>query len=193
MGNKQNKPLTLEQAIKGIDYHLWSSEPEVGKFLVALLKMTNSSTVIEVGTFKGLTSCYLIDALKESGKFYSIDIEDHRGGSVKQYFEENKDTCKFILGDSLVKLKDFEENSADIIFLDSYHGLEQVRGEFKLSEKIIKPNGYICIHDYYSSDGVPIWVDYLKSEQFKGSLKFMEIINLETPEHRGFTIVRYIK
>ena len=154
--------------------------------------MTKSKVFIEVGTFKGLTSCYLINELNKEGKFQSIDIEDHRSESVKKYFEENKN-CEFILGDSLEKLKDFEENYADIIFLDSYHGLEQVRGEFKLAEKIIKQNGYICIHDYFSSDGVPLWIDYLKNEQFKGNLRNMEIVNLETPEHRGLTIVRYIK
>jgi predicted O-methyltransferase YrrM len=182
--------LTLEKAIEGISYHLWSSEKAVGRTLAALCELTNSTTFIEVGTFKGLTSCHLINELKDKGKFYSIDIEDHRDESVKQYFEQNKETCKFILGDSLVKLKDFPSNFADIIFLDSYHGLEQVKGEFKLAEKIIKQNGYICIHDYFVSDGVPLWVDYLKNEQFKGNLKGFEIINLDTPEHRGLTIVK---
>lgn len=185
--------MTLQQAIKGIENHIWSSEPEVGKFLTALVQMTKSKVFIEVGTFKGLTSCFLINELKCDGKFYSIDIEDHRGDSVKKYFEDNEEKCIFILGDSLVKLNDFESNFADIIFLDSYHGLEQVRGEFKHAERIIKGNGYICIHDYFVSDGVPLWVDYLKEEQFKGNLKNMEIINLDTPEHRGLTIVRIMK
>jgi predicted O-methyltransferase YrrM len=182
--------MTLQESIDGILYHLWSSEKEVGMFLVALCQLTKSKTVIEVGTFKGLTSSYLINELSKDGKFYSIDIEDHRDESVKQYFEENKENCTFILGDSLQKLKDFEPNSADIIFLDSYHGLEHVRSEFKLSERIIKQNGYICIHDYFSSDGVPQLIDYLKDEQFKGNLRGFEIINLDTPEHRGFTIVK---
>lgn len=181
--------MTLQQAIKGIEAHIWSSEKEVGEFLVSLCKLTKSKVFIEVGTFKGLTSCYLINELNKEGKFHSIDIEDHRSESVKQYFEENKN-CEFILGDSLEKLKDFKENYADIIFLDSYHGLEQVRGEFKLAEKIIKQNGYICIHDYFSSDGVPIFVDYIKEEQFKGNLKGFELITLDTPEHRGLTIVK---
>jgi predicted O-methyltransferase YrrM len=185
--------MELKEALEGIQYHIWSSEKEVAEFLSSLINMTKAKVFIEVGTFKGQTSCYLIDNLKNKGKFYSIDIEDHRDESVKQYFEENKENCSFILGDSLEKLKGFAPNSADIIFLDSYHGLDQVRSEFKLSESIVKNNGYICIHDYFSSDGVPLWCDYIKDEQFKGNLRNMELINLDTPEHRGLTIVRYMK
>ena len=187
--------MNLEEALAGIKYHVWSSEPQVATFLVSLLQMTKGKVLIEVGTFKGQTSCYLINELSkiDEGKFYSIDIEDHRDDSVKEYFETNKDNCTFILGDSLVKLQDFKENFADIIFLDSYHGLEQVRGEFKLVEKIIKDKGYICIHDYFSSDGVPLWIDYLKEEQFSGRLRGLEIVNLDTPEHRGLTIVKVNK
>ena len=99
---------------------------------------------------------------------------------------------QFILNNSLVELENFSDRSADLIFLDSSHDLEQVRAEFKKSERIIRKNGLICIHDYFSSDGVPLWVDYLKEEQFKGNLKYFEIVNLDTPEHRGFTIVKYI-
>lgn len=183
--------MTLKQAIDGISYHLWSSEKPVGKFIVALSEMCNFKDIIEVGTFKGLTSCYIIDYVTRiDGTFTSIDIEDHRDESVKEYFKESKQ--KFILNNSLIELENFPDRSADLIFLDSFHGLEQVRSEFKKSERIIRQNGLICIHDYFSSDGVPVWVDYLKEEQFKGNLKYFEIVNLDTPEHRGFTIVKYI-
>lgn len=182
--------MTLQQAIKGISNHIWSSEKEVGEFLVSLSDLTKSKSFIEVGTFKGLTSCYLIDYFKRiNGKFYSIDITDYRDESVKKYFEENKDAAKFINNDSLKELKNFEKGSIDIIFLDSYHTLEQVRAEFTLSTEILKPNGYICIHDYFNSE-VHLLVDYLREEQFKGNLQGFQIINLDTPEHRGLTVIK---
>lgn len=183
--------MKLQEAIEGIDYHLWSSEPEVGKFIVALKRLNNFKNILEIGTFKGLTSCYILeDGKSDEGEFISIDIEDHRCDSVKKFFTYCNGT--FILGDSLIKMQDLPTKSFDLIFLDSYHGLEQVRGEFKLAETLIKQNGLICIHDYFSSDGVPIFVDYLKEEQFKGNLRGLEIINLDTPEHRGFTIIKHL-
>ena len=182
--------MTFKEAIDGIDLHLWSSEPEVGKIIVALKQLNNFKNILEVGTFKGLTSSYILADKKEGENFVSIDIEDHRCDSVKKFFTYCNGT--FILGDSLIKMQDLPTKSFDLIFLDSYHGLEQVRGEFKIAETLICPNGLICIHDYFSSDGVPIWISYLKEEQFKGNLKWMEIVNLDTPEHIGFTIVKII-
>lgn len=181
--------MTFQESIDSISYHIWSSESEVGEFLVSLKHLVKAKNILEIGTFKGLTSSYLLQDKKEDEIFISIDIEDHRSEGVKDYFTQQ--SGEFILGDSLKELPKLPINKFDIIFLDSYHGLEQVRGEFKVSEYLIKENGYICIHDYFSSDGVPLWIDYLKEEQFKGNLMGLEIINLDTPEHRGFTIVKH--
>ena len=183
--------MTYKEAINGIDYHLWSSEPAVGEFIVALKHLNKFNDILEVGTFRGLTSCAILQDKTTQQAFYSLDIEDHCGDTVKEYFEQQNGT--FILGDSLKTMLAFEERSFDLIFLDSYHGLEQVRGEFKIAERLIRNNGLICIHDYFSSDGVPVWVNYLREEMNKGNLKHLELINLDTPEHRGFTIVRVQK
>ena len=183
--------MTFTEAVHGIDYHLWSSEPEVGEFIVALKHLHKFNDILEVGTFRGLTSCQILADKTETQQFYSLDIEDHRGDSVKEYFDQQNGI--FVLGDSLQTMLSFSECQFDLIFLDSYHGLEQVRGEFQIAERLIRNNGLICIHDYFSSDGVPIWVDYLRDEMNKGNLQHMEIVNLDTPEHRGFTIVRIKK
>lgn len=179
--------MDFKQAISGIETHIWSSEKEVGEFIVSLKRLCKFKDILEVGTFKGLTSCHILEDKKVGEVFVSIDIEDHRPETVKEYFKEQGGD--FILGDSLVEMKKLPSNSFDLIFLDSYHGLEQVRGEFKLAEQLIRQNGLICIHDYFNSD-VKIWVDYLKVCQFECKLPGFEIVNLDTPEHRGFTIVK---
>lgn len=182
--------MELKEVLDKLDYHIWSSEKEVGEFIVALKRLCKFKDILEVGTFKGLTSCLILDDKKDNELFTSIDIEDHRSTVVKRFFKIKNG--KFVLGDSLVELDNIPDSSFDLIFLDSSHELEQVRDEFKKSERIIRQNGLICIHDYFSSYGVPLWVDYLKEEQFKGNLKGMEIVNLDTPEHRGFTIIKIL-
>lgn len=180
--------MTFQEAIDGIDDHVWTSEKEVGEMIVALKRLGKFKDILEVGTFKGLTSCIILQDKKDSDNFVSIDIEDHRCDTVKEYFIQQKG--KFILGDSLIEMKTLQPNSFDIIFLDSYHGLDQVRSEFRIAETLIRQNGLICLHDYYSSDGVPIWINYLKVCQFECKLPGFEIVNLDTPDHRGFTIVK---
>lgn len=174
--------MTLKQAIAGIDYHLWTSEPEVGQFLASLIKMFGCKVVAEMGTFKGLTSCYMIDALPEDGKFTSVDVEDHRCNSVKEFFKDRKQT--FINKTSFEVLDSLPTRSHDLIFLDSFHGYEIVKGEFRRSERVIKQGGIIAIHDYYSSDGVPVWVDHLRT------MPWFEVITINTPDNRGLTLVR---
>ena len=174
--------MQLEEVLKGIDYHIWTSEPEVGHFIAALIKMHKAKDIIEVGTFKGYTSACIINSLSKDSTFKSIDIEDHRPEIVKEYFDETN--SKFILGDSLKELDNIPSRSADLIFLDSYHGYDQVKNEFKKSERIIRQGGLILIHDYYTSDGVPTWTDEIRGTPW------LEIVVLNTTENRGLVVIR---
>ena len=141
--------MELTEAIRSIEYHLWSSEEDVGKFLAALIKMHQCKNIIEVGVFRGLTACRLIDNLTENGTYTGIDIEDHRSETVIKFMKGKK--VKFIFGDSLIELAKLPKMSSDFIFLDGDHRYNYVKNEFKLSQKLLTHNGIICIHDYYSS------------------------------------------
>ncbi len=174
--------MILREVLDSIDHHIWTSEPEVGQFIAALAKLHKATNVIEVGTFKGYTAACIIDALPDGAKFTSIDIEDHRVGLVPKYFEEKGHT--FILKDSFDALDTLPTRSADIIFLDSFHGYERVKGEFKRAERVIKQNGIILMHDYYVSDGVPKWTEEIRK------MKWFEMLIFDTTEHRGLVAVR---
>jgi len=172
-------------SIAGIEQHIWSSEPEVGNFLSALIKLNKIKDIIEVGTFKGLTSSFLIDSIPEDGSFLSVDIEDCRENSVKEYFKKNNKKAKFVLEDSCKFLKSLPERSADLIFLDSFHGYDHVKREFKHSERVIKQGGLICVHDYYSAfDGVGRWINEIKK------MNWFETLILNTPKDRGLVVCR---
>lgn len=174
--------MNLQEVLKSIDKHIWTSEPEVGYFIASLMRMHKVKNSVEVGTFKGFTSCCMIDATPTDGTFISIDVEEHRQDSVKQYFTDNK--AKFILQDSFKALDELPTRSADLIFLDSFHSYEQVKGEFKRAERIIKQGGLILMHDYYSAEGVKQWCEEIRP------MPWFEMAILNTTEDRGLVIVR---
>jgi predicted O-methyltransferase YrrM len=172
--------MNLADAIGGIDHHLWSSEPDVGLFLSCLVKMHRLQSVVEVGVFKGLTASYLIDSLGPGGRYTGIDMEDHRCASVKAYMEEKGQD--FHLGDSKRELAKLGTTSADLIFLDGDHTLPYVKAEFLESLRVLRRNGFICIHDYQTR-GVRLWVDYVKRFRSFDTMVF------NTSENRGLAVI----
>jgi len=171
--------MIFEEAIKGIDHHLWSSEPDVAELIAALINLHSFKSVVEVGVFKGLTSSYIINSIGNTGTYTGIDIEDHRAESVKKYMIENG--CSFILGDSQIELKKLSSSSADLIFLDGDHTLPYVKAEFLESLRVIKKNGIICMHDY-NSHGVKLWVDFISKYKKYSTIVF------NTSENRGIAV-----
>ena len=176
--------MDLEQALSGIDDHLWSSEADVGEFLACLVRMHSFQAVIEVGTFKGRTACLLIDSLGSGGTYTGIDLEDHRPDSVRKYMEINGHNVLF--GDSLVELEKLPNRSADLVFLDGDHTLEYVKSEFLISLRLLREGGLICIHDYHSR-GVRIWVDFVRR------FGHFETLVLNTSENRGMAVIAPMK
>jgi predicted O-methyltransferase YrrM len=171
--------MKFEEVIKGIDHHLWSSEPDVGMVIAALIKLHTYKDVVEVGVFKGLTSSYMIDSIAEGGSYTGIDMTDHRVDTVKQYMGNHK----FNIGDSKAELKKLSANSADLIFLDGDHTLPYVKAEFIESLRIIRKKGIICIHDY-NSHGVKTWVNFI------AEFKRFDTMVFNTSENRGIAVVR---
>lgn len=171
--------MTFEESINGIDPHLWSSEPDVADLISSLIKLHSYKNVVEIGVFKGLTSSHMINSIGDSGSYTGIDIEDHRADTVKKYMNSKGHT--FRLGDSQSELKKLPSSSADLIFLDGDHTLPYVKAEFLESLRVIRKNGIICMHDY-NSQGVKLWVDFIKKYK-----RFSTIV-FNTSENRGIAV-----
>ncbi|MES2829677.1 MAG: class I SAM-dependent methyltransferase [Bacteroidota bacterium] len=156
--------------------HPWNSEPEVGDLIKALINIQSGRNVLEIGVFKGASYLTFADSCIE---YTGIDIEDHREQVVKDKMELN--AHKFILGDSLVVLKELKEDNEkfDLIFVDSIHTFEHCMAEFKICEGLIKNKGLIVFHDAVKFSGVAGVMDYIKS------FPHFDVITLDTPDHPG--------
>lgn len=155
-----------------IEFHPWSSEPQVGILISALIDIHECEEVLEIGVFKGATSMSMIwDGINYTG----IDIEDHRENVVKQEMKGQK----FILGNSLDVIPKLPAHHYDLIFIDGNHEYKHVMEEFKLCERVIKKGGLILFHDTIGILDVKRVIDYIK--QFN----HFEVLTLRTPAIEG--------
>jgi predicted O-methyltransferase YrrM len=171
----------FQEALLGIQEHIWSSEPDVSLFLRSLIGMTRATNVVECGVFKGYTAINIINDLPKDSLYIGIDIDDHREESVKKFMKDNDSV--FIKESSLIALDRLPARSADIIYIDSVHELSYLREEFKKAERVIKQNGFMILHDTNMGD-IKEWVYYLRK------LAWFEVVTLPTSRDNGLGIVK---
>jgi len=153
-----NEELTLSKVCDTIraeiekepDFLPRSSEPEVGPFLFQFIQLIQAKTVLEIGTFKGYTTCKLI----ESGvKVTSVDIKDQRHSLVKelQKFVKN---FEFFEQDSLDYLRKCRDSLRrfDLIYIDGDHDLDHVKKELLLLSNVVPSTGIMVFHDATSAN-----------------------------------------
>jgi predicted O-methyltransferase YrrM len=57
--------------------------------------------------------------------------------------------CRFIRGDSVDVLRTIDPESCDLVFLDSSHQYQKTLDEVVGINRILAPNGVVCLHDTY--------------------------------------------
>lgn len=129
-------------------------------------RFPNNSVFVEIGTWKGKSSIFMAEKIKESGKnitFYTIDLfngfgggydedEDAKEGKLFEKFMKNSEPVKeFIIplvGDSKILYDKFEKESIDFLFIDGDHRYEGIKKDLQLWFPKIKKGGIISGHDY---------------------------------------------
>ena len=67
-------------------FHPMASEPETGEFIAALIRMTCARTVLELGTHRGHTTLYMVQAMEgKSGSVVTLDCYDNRSPALRQF------------------------------------------------------------------------------------------------------------
>jgi predicted O-methyltransferase YrrM len=162
--------------------HEWSAEDEVGTLLAALIKCHKATNVLELGTFEGYTTKYLIDAVNENGgKLITVDIEDKVNESIKTQLEANGH--QFIKGSSLDVCKRLNRNSFDLIYIDTVHEWYHALPEFKILEHLVKQGGILVYHDTMKFPDMKRLANYVKAFRFQS-------VTIRTPEGNGLSIIQ---
>jgi len=128
-----------------------------------LSKIIDNGIFIECGAWFGKSSAYLCDAADDRINIYIVDtwegalsetdqtyIIAQKTKNIYETFLSNMGDRKFIPIKCLSEqaVKNFEDNSCDVVFIDLTHTYDHVKKDIEMWLPKVKSNGYIAGHDY---------------------------------------------
>ena len=133
----------------------------------------NDSNFVELGAWKGKSTCYIVTEIINQDKninFYTIDtFKGVEGGSdlrenqaylsedkniLEQFLfniEPIKNNFKYIISDSSKASEQFNDSSIDVIFIDAGHSYESVMNDLNSWYPKMKTKSIMAGHDYSST------------------------------------------
>lgn len=113
-----------------------------GRVLSMLSKMIKPKNILEIGTYTGYSGICLAEGLLDSGKLYTIDINEELEMMVRKYFEEAKITEKvdYTIGNALEIIPSLEVEF-DLVFIDA--DKENYSNYFDLVIDKVSKGGYL--------------------------------------------------
>jgi len=147
----------------------WFTYPVLYSEMV--IKFENGSKFVEVGSWKGRSTCFLGVEIINSGKSISLDAVDTWLGSEEHYgfdvlnedglykeFINNIEPLKNIINP--VRMKSiqaselYEDDSLEFVFIDASHKYEDVIDDLNAWYPKVKKGGVFAGHDYPTWEGV---------------------------------------
>ena len=142
---KSNGLLKLQPEGQFSSFNSGSTEAEVSEFLYALVRNLKPVNVCETGTFLGISSAYIGQALKDNGfgKIHTLEIlKENKEKAEKLWEQLELNNIECFLESSLTFSP---QNNYEFIFLDSN---PEIRfGELVKFYPFLKEGGFFGIHD----------------------------------------------
>jgi caffeoyl-CoA O-methyltransferase len=136
---KQSPEFTLEQM---------ATSPAQLKFMQFLIMLTKSRSILEVGTFVGISTMYLARALPPGGKVVTLEKYDHFAAIAEDNFHANglTDSIELVCGDAMDYLiKQPKAPQFDCIFLDGCK--ERYDDFFDVLDPLLTKGGLMIVDD----------------------------------------------
>ena len=114
-------------------------------FLHLIIKISNTKSVLEIGTFTGLSALSISLALPNDGKLIALDKNEETNKVAKNFFKKaNQDhKIKTIIKPALESLEELKNNKFDMVFIDA--DKMNYKEYYEKSLKLINKNGLIII------------------------------------------------
>lgn len=92
-----------------------------GRVLSLLSKLIRPERILEIGTFTGYATLCLAEGLSDTGRIYTLDINEELEERVRSYFERSplKTKIDYIIGDARQTLARLKEETFDLVFIDA--------------------------------------------------------------------------
>ena len=169
----------LEEIQKEFSQEFNGSGPIVQQFLRMLIQLSGAKRVLEVGTFIGLTTTVMAEALPDDGEVVTLEKYDYFASIAQKNFIRNgvSSKIKLIEGDAFESLKKLDKDAYfDFIFLDG--NKEKYADYFQMIDPLLSPGGIFIVDDsLFNGD---VLNDKCQTEKGSGVFKFLK--KMETEE-----------
>lgn len=144
-------------------YRAGSLEPWTVDVLCSLVVAMQARVVLETGSFEGMTTMALFNAMKRSGvsgKLITIESDHERCQKVMELFEGNQPLdgpivqVSILEKDALDALRHLHDEAIDFLFLDDDHSAPHVAEEIREAYRVLRPGGICCVHDVIGPFGL---------------------------------------
>jgi len=148
----------------------WIYNSNMYRYLQNFLNSSNELKLLEIGSYEGLTACFLADTflIHEKSSLITIDpflpdetTKTQMGLETEQMCKNNLSKCLYPEKVKLLKMTSDEfffneaktDNKFDFIYIDGSHEINQWLKDIENSFLFIKNQGIIWIDDYLGFDG----------------------------------------
>lgn len=167
-----------------------------GRLLKMITQMIQPQRILEIGTFVGYSALCFAEGLGEIGELHTIEIDDELEDYIRQNFalSEHGYKIKLYIGDAMVIIPGFEDESFDMAFIDADKKLYW--DYFEAIVPKIRKGGFILADNTLWYGKV---VEKVKSNDWstKGVLNFNERLSSDQrvekvilPVRDGLTLIR---
>jgi len=189
MGKNLEINTALEKYIEELSYNLHPIQQEIIKynenlgdikrmqisvsqchFLYLIIRVSKIKSVLEIGTFTGLSSLTIALALPDEGSLIALDKNEKTNKVAMDFFKkaDQEKKIKIITKTALESLKDLKKNnkSFDMIFIDA--DKENNKNYYDKSMELVNKNGLIIIDNVLWHGEV---VDKTKNDKLTNSIR----------------------
>ena len=139
-------------------------------FLYLIIRVSKIKSVLEIGTFTGLSSLTIALALPDEGSLIALDKNEKTNKVAMDFFKkaDQEKKIKIITKPALESLKDLKKNnkSFDMIFIDA--DKENYKNYYDKSMELINKDGLIIIDNVLWHGEV---VDKTKNDKLTNSIR----------------------
>jgi len=123
----------------------WDVEDEVTNFICSLIQLTESKSILEIGTYKGKTSKAIVK-VSPNISVITTDIKKYID-LPSSFLSKYENQFKFILRKNLDSFLKKKGGKFDVIFIDADHSFKALLVDMSFSLKHLNTSGIIILHD----------------------------------------------